>query len=294
MPNSSFTLSTPHGLISISSTSTDPDPGLPTLLLLHGNSSSSKIWRHIQDSPRITSRWRVVAFDLPGHGASSNAPDPELSYSMRGYAELAVHILKHLGVGRVVVLGWSLGGHVGIEMLGLLREGSVGGEGGEARGLEMKGLMIVGTPPALGREQVNRGFQFEDPHMGLPGRKDWTEEETVDFARTSAGEPFEAWMADCARRTDGRARLLMFRKFAEGVGVDQRAVVEGERGVVVAVVNGGAEPYINLDYLDEIKWGNLWRGECVRMDGLKHAPFWERPGDFEKVLVEFLGDCEGL
>jgi pimeloyl-ACP methyl ester carboxylesterase len=282
MPNRSCTLNTPHGLISISDTTLKNDD--PALLLIHGNSSSSKIWRHIQDSEQITSRWRVIAFDLPGHGASSNAPDPELSYSMGGYAELAVHILEHFNIRSVVVLGWSLGGHVGIEMVPLLK----------GRAVEMKGLMIVGTPPALGREQINRGFLFQDPHMALPGRRDWTEEEIQEFARASAGEPFEAWMEKCARRADGRAREHMFAKFAAGVGVDQRAVVEREKDVLVAVVNGGAEPFINLEYLDGIKWGNLWKGKCLRLEGLKHAPFWESPAEFEGVLVEFLGDCERL
>ncbi|KAF2676072.1 alpha/beta-hydrolase [Lentithecium fluviatile CBS 122367] len=280
MTNRSFTLNTDHGLISVTDTSLRNDA--PALLLIHGNSSSSKIWRHIQDSKRITERWRVVAFDLPGHGASSNAPDPETSYSMRGYAELATHILDHLNIKSVVVLGWSLGGHVGIEMVPLLKE----------CGIALKGLMIIGTPPALGIEQINHGFSFEDPHMGLPGRKDWTDEEAEQFARTSAGEPFEQWMEDCAKRTDGRARLLMFKKFAEGVGLDQRKMVEENGDVLVAVVNGGAEPYINLDYLDEIKWKNLWKGRCVRLEGLKHAPFWEKPEAFAEVLKEFLGGCE--
>jgi pimeloyl-ACP methyl ester carboxylesterase len=36
-----------------------------------------------------------------------------------------VHILEHLKVESVVVLGWSLGGHVGIEMVPLLKAGRV-------------------------------------------------------------------------------------------------------------------------------------------------------------------------
>lgn len=282
MPNTSFTLNTEHGLISV--TDTTVKNTAPTLLLIHGNSSSSKIWRHIQDNPSITHRWRVLAFDLPGHGASSNALDPDKSYSMRGYADLAVHILDHLNVRSVVVLGWSLGGHVGIEMVRLVG----------AKGITMKGLMIVGTPPVLGVDQINRGFSFENPHMALPARRDWSEEEIQGFARASAGEPFEGWMEDCARRTDGRARLFMFKKFAEGVGVDQRAVVEGEDSVLVAVVNGGAEPYVNLGYLDEIHWKNLWSEKCIRMEGLGHAPFWERPDEFGELLVQFVSDCEKM
>jgi pimeloyl-ACP methyl ester carboxylesterase len=262
---------------------------LPALLLLHGNSSSSRIWRHIQDSVKLKSRWRIIAFDLPGHGSSSDAPDPERSYTQRGYAELAVHILEHLKVESVVVLGWSLGGHAGIEMVPLLKGGKV----------SMKGLMIVGAPPALGPEQLMQGFLMPvaspdaTSHMILPGKRDWTGEETVAFSHATAGEPFEQWMEDCARRTDGRARECMFAAFVGGVGVDQRRVVEEEENVLLAAVNGGEEPFVNLDYLDRIVWKRLWRGECVRMEGLGHAPFWERPEVFEGLLGEFLEDCNG-
>jgi pimeloyl-ACP methyl ester carboxylesterase len=262
----------------------------PSLLLLHGNSSSSKIWRHLLDSVNLTSRRRIIAFDLPGHGSSSDAPDPERSYTQRGYAELAVHILQHLKVESVVVLGWSLGGHVGIEMVPLLKGGRV----------NMKGLMIIGAPPALGPEQLMQGFLMPaaspdaTSHMMLPGKRDWTEEETVAFAHATAGEPFERWIEDCARRTDGRARERMFGAFVGGVGVDQRRVVEEEEDVLVAVVNGGREPFVNLDFLDAIKWKRLWREECVRMEGLGHAPFWERPEAFEGLLTEFLQDCDGV
>jgi len=72
--------------------------------------------------------------------------------------------------------------------------------------------------------------------------------------------------------------------------VDQRKVVE-ETDVLVAVVNGTEEQFVNLDYLDGIRWKRLWKGECIRLEGLGHAPFWEDPERFEVLLVEFLKDC---
>ncbi|KAJ4371214.1 hypothetical protein N0V83_004430 [Neocucurbitaria cava] len=288
----SFTLETEHGLISVTDTGLKGDG--PALLLIHGNSSSSKVFRHIIDSQAITAKWRIIAFDLPGHGASSNAPDPDKSYSMRGYADLAVHILQHLNITSVAVLGWSLGGHVGIEMVPLLASTS-------SPHIEMKGLMITGTPPALGKAQMRAGFNLPpeaaDGDLGLPGKKDWSEEEAQAVAKFSAAagkeDLFEEWMLNDARRTDGRARVMMSTKFAGGDGVDQRKVVEVADDVLLAVVNGGNEPFVNLDYLDGLKCKNLWKGKCMRMEGLQHAPFWEKPTDFESVLLEFMADCAG-
>jgi pimeloyl-ACP methyl ester carboxylesterase len=282
---SSFTLDTPHGLLSITDTALKTP--LPTLLLLHGNSSSSKIFAHILASPVLTARYRILTFCLPGHGASSKAPDPRRSYTMRGYADAALFVLHHLCVKSVVVLGWSLGGHVGIELLSLLES--------EAD-IDMKGLMLIGTPPALGAAQVSRAFRMGGG-LGKAGQRDWSDEDVEWVARNSAaaGKPelCEESMYDDARGTDGRARMVMSEAFCgpEAAGVDQVRLVETQ-DVLVAVVNGAEEQFVNLDYLDSISWKNLWRRECMRLPRLHHAPFWEDPGGFEKVLREFLEDAE--
>lgn len=202
---------------------------------------------------------------------------------MRGYAELATYILEHLNIKSVIVLGWSLGGHVGIEMIPLLAE----------REIAFKGLMLTGTPPCLGLEQMDRGFSLADLHMSFAGKRDWPDEVASEFARMAAGEPFEQWMEDDAKRTDGRARELMLGKLAKGVGIDQRKVVEENEEVLIAVVDGAVDPFINLNYVEKIKWKNLWKGKCFRIPGLKHAPFWERPDVYHEYLANFLIDCQG-
>ncbi|PSN73361.1 alpha/beta-hydrolase [Corynespora cassiicola Philippines] len=282
-----FTLDTPHGLISI--TDTTLKNARPPLLLIHGNSSSSKIWHHMLASPSLTARNRLIAFDLPGHGASSDAPDADASYSMPGYAQLAAHILAHLNVRDVVVLGWSLGGHVAIELLALLKRGDPALEG-----VRMRGMVVVGTPPARGKGEVERGFAFADAHLSAAARREWAEGEEREFVRAGVGgeDKVQEWMEVDAKRTDGRARQIMFGKFVDGVGVDQRRVVEEEKDVLVGVVNGAQEPFVNLDYLDGIQWGRLWKGKCLRIEGTGHTPFWEKPAEFEVILKEYLEDVD--
>jgi pimeloyl-ACP methyl ester carboxylesterase len=215
---------------------------------------------------------------------------------MRGYADVAVKILQHLNIEEVIVVGWSLGGHIGIEMIDLLNDPQTLSN---HKKIELKGLMLIGTPPALGVEQVRHAFTMasETNELGLAGQRDWTDEQALEFSKNSAAagkeEFWEGWMYQAAKDTDPRARMIMAERFLdkEGGGVDQRAVVE-RADVLVAVVNGAEEQFVNLDYLDGIKWKNLWRGKCIRLEDLHHAPFWEDPGRFEKLLVEFLSDVE--
>jgi pimeloyl-ACP methyl ester carboxylesterase len=250
---------------------------VPALLCIHGNSFCNKIFKHILAEPLSEGRL-VLAFDLPGHGRSSNAADPQRSYNQPAYAQAAVELLDKLGVGDVIVLGWSLGGHIGIEMIPLL-------------GSRLKGLMIVGTPP-VGYGELDEGFTFgEEGWKGsFAARDNLTEEEITKFSETCTDLPHEPWMRETIARTDQIARKLMFEGFDRGECLDQRKAVE-ETKVPIAVVNGEKEIFVNLEFVKNIKYGNLWRKQCIEMEGLLHAPFWAKPEEFGKILGSFVEDC---
>lgn len=80
----------------------------PALLLLHGNSASKEVWRKQLESD-LAADFRLITMDFPGHGGSSDAPDPEAGYCMAGYAETAIAVLNGLKIDRAMVVGWSLG-----------------------------------------------------------------------------------------------------------------------------------------------------------------------------------------
>lgn len=130
--------------------------------------------------------------------------------------------------------------------------------------------------------------------MGFAKSDNLSEEDIVAFAEAYAGIKYggkmEPWIADTVRRTDGRARKEMFTAFRKGEGVDQRETLEKEKRVLVAVVNGSDDSFVDLDYCDSVQYGNLWKGKCVRLDGLGHGPFWEKWEVFEPVLRDFVDD----
>ena len=49
----------------------------PPIVLAHGNSSSSATWEPLPAGP-VGRRYRCLALDLPGHGDSAPAQDPDL------------------------------------------------------------------------------------------------------------------------------------------------------------------------------------------------------------------------
>ena len=255
-------IATSHGSLAVEESG---QGGIP-VLLIHGNSLCRGVFRN-QMQGQIAKNRRLIAFDLPGHGQSSNASDPERSYTRPGLADAAVELLDKLGVTEAIVFGWSLGGHIGIEMI--------------PRFPGMRGLMISGAPP-VSHNQMSKGFNASS-HLGVAGKQ--------EFVESIFGESAEAFLRHAVERADGRFRKILFEAARAGVGVDQRQIVEGSP-VPLAVLNGGADRFVNLEYFDTVAYANLWEARCHRLSGLGHAPFWEAPGDFDPVLERFLHDVE--
>src|SRR5271155_2608648 len=86
----------------------------PAAVLIHGNSSSSRAFSRQLDGP-VGKRLRLVAVDLPGHGASDDAKDPS-AYSLPGHARAVRSVVETLGLDDARLVGWSLGGHIALEM----------------------------------------------------------------------------------------------------------------------------------------------------------------------------------
>ncbi|MDQ0314992.1 alpha/beta fold hydrolase [Amorphus orientalis] len=259
---------TSHGVIAVEDTH---NPGTP-VLLIHGNSSCRDVFQHQLDAP-FARRKRLVAIDLPGHGDSDDAIDPARTYTRSGLADAVDELLGIMGMTDAVVVGWSLGGHVGIDLL--------------VRSDRIKGLLITGTPPVRNGGMAE-GFNTS-PRFGLAARAELSDEDVADFARAMLGKPVPPFLPSAIRRTDRRFRRVLFEAARAGTGADQRLAVERTR-VPIAVVNGAADPLLNLDYLEGVAYGNLWDGRCYRLPGAGHAPFWQASVQFNTILERFLDD----
>ncbi|MGP4115031.1 alpha/beta fold hydrolase, partial [Streptomyces sp. 4N509B] len=83
----------------------------PPLILGTSLGTSTALWDQL--APELSSAWRVVRWDLPGHGRSS----PRLLAPGASVADLAGRVLDladHLGLDRFSYAGVSLGGAVGL------------------------------------------------------------------------------------------------------------------------------------------------------------------------------------
>jgi 3-oxoadipate enol-lactonase len=82
--------------------------GAPWLVLSHSLACSVRMW-----DPQIEAfkgRYRILAYDLRGHGASAAPAGP---YTLEMLAKDVLALMKHAGIERASFIGLSIGGMIG-------------------------------------------------------------------------------------------------------------------------------------------------------------------------------------
>jgi 3-oxoadipate enol-lactonase len=79
----------------------------PPLLMLHSLGTDGRVWQ--PQAEALAGRFRVLCPDLRGHGLTDVTPGP---YTIEGMARDVLHALEALGIGRLPVVGLSIGGMI--------------------------------------------------------------------------------------------------------------------------------------------------------------------------------------
>lgn len=250
------------------------DMPIATLVLLHGNSSSKSAFFKLFEAEEM-SRFRLLAFDFIGCGESSDAKDLQSQYTIPALAKIALSFTKFMQLVNYSLLGWSLGGHIAIEMLN--------------HGANPKALILTGTPPCgPAIEEIATTF------LPVPGAE-------VTSAETPTPDLLEAYirtlyspseapdiLAKAVYRADGRLRSNLFAHFLTAQDMKPQRQTIAETQIPIALIQGELEPFFDPKLVDKLAFGNLWRGQTQWISGAGHAPFLDKPSEYAKIATEFL------
>ena len=221
------------------------------------------------DGP-LGARYQMIAIDLPGQEGVRSVQRSAQGRTIASHADCVVQILEAFDIDHAVFFGWSLGGHVALEMMD--------------RFPGTTGVMISGTAP-VGRTPAAIRAGFRDPAVGgaviAPGAFTPVPVPTVPGRRT---EPVQ-------HPIDAAIRIL-FDQLTDASISDQKRLVETS-GVPLAIVNGADDPIVDIDYLTSLNYAKLWSKRCYIIPRTGHMPFVEQPDVFNDILKEFLRRMEG-
>jgi len=241
----------------------------PPLVLLHGWAMSSAVFSEALD--QLSSRFRVLAPDLRGHGASEGGP----GYEFADFAADLEEWLNALDLRDAVLGGWSMGGQVLLELYPAVRK-------------RVRRLMLIAATP--------RFASAEDWSEGLPGgqvramardlRRNFRKTMGEFFALQFSGEEIDRGryrrIVDFAVRQgnlpESETALAALEALRRGDQSGRLASIE----CPVLVMHGELDRIVPAGagrYLAE----HLPHAELAVLSGVGHAPFLSRPGEvFER------------
>jgi pimeloyl-ACP methyl ester carboxylesterase len=229
----------------------------PAILLSHGYSATCRMWDG--QIAALKDRWRVIVWDMRGHGESDYPQDQSL-YSEAATVGDMKAILDACGVGRAVIGGLSLGGYMSMAF--------------HLAHPEMtRALMLFDTGP---------GYKKDD------ARAEWNRmareraERLEREGLAALGTSDEVRMSK-HRSADGLARA------ARGMlaQVDSRVIGSLERIQVPALVLVGAEDKNFLNAMDYIA-KKIPNSTKVVVPNAGHAANLHQPEKFNDAVLSFL------
>ena len=249
--------------------------GEQVILLVHGLGARADRWRLNIDELSYAG-YRVIAFDLPGHGFAEKGPGDH--YNVPAFAEMVRAAIEWIGIPKVHLVGTSLGGHtVGyfatknperVSSLTLVCSVGLTPVGSERR---MRVSQRIGD---ASREGVTSKFKFLVYDQSLV-TEEWISEEVLINSSPGASEALSALGAYFGEHLDNDVVGTELGSLC-AAGRFRTMVLWGAQEVAYPLTMG-------IEAAAVITGSSL-----VAIEGTAHAPYFERPEAFNSVLIDFL------
>lgn len=140
------------------------DPDGPPIVFIHGLLGSRLNWESQVASPLLR-RYRIITYDLRGHGLSGKPSGAEPYRDGRRWADDLAAVIAGSHAKRPVLVGWSLGGVVISNYLAAY------GDRGIAGGVYVDGVVELAPGQIVGHPDVYRDMTSPDLKTHLDGER---------------------------------------------------------------------------------------------------------------------------
>jgi len=232
--------------------------GGKTIVLIHGWTCDHTLWQPQIEG--LSRQYRVLAVDLPGHGASGPAPD----YTMTRFARAVEAVMRAEGVERAILAGHSMGGAVMLEfarlfpkkVMAIVAVDAFMPDSAAASGMADLAARFQGPDAMANREKMVRGMFRESTTPEVRAKIEkvmlGTAAETAAGAMRGMADP-EVWKDD-----------VLDLPFIQ--------------------VAAGSSTYLT----EEAMKRRFPRAELVRIAGTGHFLMLEKPAEVNAAILDWL------
>ena len=248
-------------------------PDGPPILFIHGLSQNHLCWAKQYDGA-LADEFRLVAYDLRGHGMSEAPLEPEHYTDGALWADDVAAIIDQLGLERPVLVGWSYGGFVICDYLrdhgqdriaAIDFAGAVVTLGGAAFGTLIGPGFLDHFPDATADDLPTNIRAIRALVKGWPARP-YPPEEVETLLCSAMVVPARIRANLAARELDGDDVLRTL-------------------GVPLLVSHGRADTVV-LPAMADYVLATCPTAEASWYDGVGHTPFLEEPERFNRELAD--------
>jgi pimeloyl-ACP methyl ester carboxylesterase len=207
------------------------------LFFIHGNSSSHRAWTSQINSDQFKT-YRVITFDLPGHGSSSASNNAPEDYSVIGMGAIMASAVKHIAAdNRYFLIGFCYGSNVIAEML-------------TDNAITPVGVIFISTN-VLGEniplEQVFR----PNEKMSVLFKDDSGDDEIIALWENEINNDSALLenMVQDHKSVDKKFRSTLAQTVVDKKWSDEIKIIR-ERNIPVVAIFGELDSMVNIDYLD--------------------------------------------
>lgn len=256
------------------------DPGKPTLVLVHGIGQSHSSFDAQLDDPMLRASFRLVSYDLRGHGQSGKPWSREAYVTSEKWADDLARVIAATRADKPVLLGWSYGSLV---VADYLRKYGTRGISGIALAGAYGGLTDPPNsnepPPAALIADMNR--MMEEQMSGEPAIRAAAVHRGV--LRLTAKKMSDEWLAKS--ETMGMLTATEARRYMFARSLDNRSLV-GSIDLPFLVFIGGKDGSTPEGQGRELA-ARVPGGAVSFYPDAGHSPFAEDPERFNRELAIF-------
>ncbi len=237
------------------------------IVLLHGLGGMAERWTPV--IPLLSKKYRVIALDLIGYGHSDK---PKTDYTPELFTEFILDFLDTLSVDTIFMVGTSLGGQIVAECAATQKNSIK-----KVVMISPAGMMKESTPTLDAYTMAALYPTYETVKTAyemMMNQKNGPSQRTIDNFIANMSQP--------------NAKMVFLSTL---LGLKNSPVITKKLQLInipTLIVWGSNDNMIPVkyakDFVSAIKNSNL-----IVMEGCGHIPYEEKPDEFSKMILEFLG-----